>query len=234
MTAYLKEVEMSIKHTGEERRRLAENLRDGYDVSQNANGLYMREKRGEDSQRPASPRRVYRTGARADVPQRRRRGRHQRRVLRLRVQRVRILLRPSRAELLSRLRREGGGGMITDNVRREAAELGIRAWLNSYLHEETPHGDIRMAAIAAGFGGESEALSYLQRVLLGDARPPIDRDALLELADELDEKASRILGVSRSARFSGYGPSMSEAKHDAYEWRCMAARIREALGEPTS
>lgn len=62
----------------------------------------------------------------------------------------------------------------------------------------------------------------------------IDRDALLALADELDEKASRIIGASRSARFSGYGPSMIEAKHDAYEWRCMAARIREALGEPAS
>lgn len=40
MTAYLKEVEMSIKHTGEERRRLAENLRGGYDVTWNANGLF--------------------------------------------------------------------------------------------------------------------------------------------------------------------------------------------------
>lgn len=40
MTAYLKGVEMPVKHTDKERRRLAENLRGGYDVTWNANGLF--------------------------------------------------------------------------------------------------------------------------------------------------------------------------------------------------
>lgn len=106
--------------------------------------------------------------------------------------------------------------MITDEERREAAELGIRAWLNSYLHEETPHGDIRMAVIAAGFGCESEALSYLQRVLLGDTRPPIDRDALLVLADEMSDAS---IGIGAC---------------DDFKAALWAQRIREALGEPAS
>ena len=59
--------------------------------------------------------------------------------------------------------------------------------------------------------------------------PECDREALLALASGLEADADRILRASRNARFGG-GPSMGEAKHDAYEWRSIARRIREALG----
>ena len=58
----------------------------------------------------------------------------------------------------------------------------------------------------------------------------IDRDALLELADGLDKDADNIISAARDARFTGGRPRMGEAEHDAYEWRCIALRIREALG----
>lgn len=58
----------------------------------------------------------------------------------------------------------------------------------------------------------------------------IDCDALLALADELDKDADNIISAARNARFTGGGPRMGEAKHDACEWRCIARRIREALG----
>ena len=58
---------------------------------------------------------------------------------------------------------------------------------------------------------------------------PVDRDALLALASGLEADADRILRAARNARFGG-GPRMGEAKHDAYEWRSIARRIREALG----
>ena len=61
-----------------------------------------------------------------------------------------------------------------------------------------------------------------------------DRDALLELAEGLDCKADDIIRAAKHAQFSGFGPSMGEAKHDAYEWRFIARRIREALGEGES
>ena len=57
-----------------------------------------------------------------------------------------------------------------------------------------------------------------------------DRDALLELADELDENAEIIIRVARNPRLTGCGPTMEEARHDAHEWRQIACRIREALG----
>ena len=59
----------------------------------------------------------------------------------------------------------------------------------------------------------------------------IDRDALLELADGLDKDADNIISAARNAQFTGGGPRMGAAKHDAYEWRCIARRIREACGE---
>ena len=59
--------------------------------------------------------------------------------------------------------------------------------------------------------------------------PSCDRDALLALASGLEADADRILRAARSARFGG-GPRVGEAKHDAYEWRSIARRIREALG----
>lgn len=57
-----------------------------------------------------------------------------------------------------------------------------------------------------------------------------DRAALLVLADELDKDADNIISAARDARFTGGRPRMGEAEHDAYEWRCIARRIREALG----
>lgn len=60
--------------------------------------------------------------------------------------------------------------------------------------------------------------------------PAIDRDALIELAEGLECKADDIIRAAKHAQFSGFGPSMGEAEHDAYEWRCIAHRIREALG----
>ena len=60
--------------------------------------------------------------------------------------------------------------------------------------------------------------------------PAIDRDALLALASGLEADADRIIRAARNARFGG-GPRMGEAKHDAYDWRSMARRIREACGE---
>lgn len=61
--------------------------------------------------------------------------------------------------------------------------------------------------------------------------PQVDRDALMALADELDKNAEVIISAARNARFTGCGPTMEEAKHDAYEWRYVARRIREACGE---
>lgn len=63
---------------------------------------------------------------------------------------------------------------------------------------------------------------------------PINRDALIELAEGLECKADDIIRAAKHAQFSGFGPRMGEAKHDAYEWRCIAHRIREALGEGES
>ena len=57
----------------------------------------------------------------------------------------------------------------------------------------------------------------------------VDVDALLELADGLEKDADNIISAARNVRFTGGGPRMGEAKHDAYEWRSIARRIREAL-----
>lgn len=58
----------------------------------------------------------------------------------------------------------------------------------------------------------------------------IDRGALLALAGKLDKDAVNIISAARNAQFTGGGPRMEEAKHDAYEWRQIARSIREALG----
>lgn len=60
--------------------------------------------------------------------------------------------------------------------------------------------------------------------------PMPDVDALLALAGELDKDAVNIISAARNAQFTGGGPTMEEAKHDAYEWRCIARIIRKALG----
>lgn len=57
----------------------------------------------------------------------------------------------------------------------------------------------------------------------------VDRDALLELADELDKDADNIINAARDARFTGGRPRMGEAKSEAYERRSIARRIREAV-----
>ncbi len=59
---------------------------------------------------------------------------------------------------------------------------------------------------------------------------PVDRDALLALADGLEYRADELIRAAQHARFSGLGPTMERAKHDAYELRIIARRIREALG----
>ena len=61
--------------------------------------------------------------------------------------------------------------------------------------------------------------------------PQCDRAALLALASGLEADADRIIMAAKNARFGG-GPRMGEAKHDAYEWRSIALRIRKACGEP--
>ena len=63
-----------------------------------------------------------------------------------------------------------------------------------------------------------------------DYAPMPDVEGLAELADELDENAEIIIRVAKNTRFTGCGLTMEEAKHDAYEWRQIARRIREALG----
>lgn len=67
-------------------------------------------------------------------------------------------------------------------------------------------------------------------VLADLIEPSCDRDALLALADGLDKDADNIISAARDARFTGCGPRIGEAEHDAYEWRCIANRIRESLG----
>lgn len=61
--------------------------------------------------------------------------------------------------------------------------------------------------------------------------PMPDVEKLVALADELDENAELIICAARNARFTGCGPTMQEAKHDAGEWRHIALRIRDALAE---
>lgn len=60
--------------------------------------------------------------------------------------------------------------------------------------------------------------------------PKCDLDALLALAEGLDNKAANIIRSAQHARFSGLGPRMGKALHDASEWRCIARLIRKALG----
>lgn len=58
----------------------------------------------------------------------------------------------------------------------------------------------------------------------------IDRGALLALADGLENEADNIMRAARNAQFTCGRPRMEEAKHEAYEWRCIARSIRKALG----
>lgn len=60
---------------------------------------------------------------------------------------------------------------------------------------------------------------------------PVDRGALLALAEGLECRADELIRAAQHARFSGLGPTMDRAKHDASELRGIARRIREAFGE---
>lgn len=70
----------------------------------------------------------------------------------------------------------------------------------------------------------------IARYKRGESGPTCDLDKLLALADELDKDADNIISAARNAQFTGGRPRMGDAKHDAYEWRSIARRIREALG----
>lgn len=62
------------------------------------------------------------------------------------------------------------------------------------------------------------------------ATEPCARDALLKIADELDKDAEDIISSAQNAQFTGSGPKMEEARHEAYQLHRIAHRIKEALG----
>ena len=80
-------------------------------------------------------------------------------------------------------------------------------------------------AVVVDNGGDIFEHAYETRTYF-----PVDRNALLALADGIEYRANELIKAAQHARFSGLGPTMERAKHDAYEWRCIARRIREALG----
>ena len=83
-----------------------------------------------------------------------------------------------------------------------------------------------------GYGNcESYRHSHKIKTMCQFYKPMPDVDAILELADGLEKDADNIISAARNAKFTGSGPRMEEAKHDAYDWRQIAARIREACGE---
>lgn len=97
--------------------------------------------------------------------------------------------------------------------------------------KEVLHDSIEDCVLAIRCGvDETEVLRFRVADVEFVSNPICDRDALLALADELDKDADNIISAARNARFTGGGPRMGEAKHDACEWRCIARRIREALG----
>lgn len=59
----------------------------------------------------------------------------------------------------------------------------------------------------------------------------VDRESLLALAEGLECRADELIRAAHHARFSGLGPTMDRAKHDASELRGIARRIREVCGE---
>lgn len=63
-----------------------------------------------------------------------------------------------------------------------------------------------------------------------DATKTVDRDALLALAEGLENKANDLIRDVKYSRFQGMGPRMDKARQDAFEWRCIARLIRKALG----
>ena len=117
--------------------------------------------------------------------------------------------------------------MVSDDERREVAER------------------MRSVAREVDRDGFSETIKHVKLAVFEDLdryrpngtldrladliEPSCDREALLALASGLEADADRILRAARNARFGG-GPRMGEAKHNAYEWRSIARRIREACG----
>ena len=110
--------------------------------------------------------------------------------------------------------------MVTDDDRREVARM-----LRELPGDSTYPDLIGVIADRDGWYPAADAADRLADLI----EPNCDREALLALASGLEADADRILRAARNARFGG-GPRMGEAKHDAYEWRSIARRIREALG----
>ena len=142
--------------------------------------------------------------------------------------------------------------MVSDDERRRVAERLRRAWANVPDKNPVRHHMRVLYEIYAAVGlndDGADAIDLFDRLAdliepptqcpyyhsdrhycsIHDV-PAIDRDALLALASGLEADADRIIRAARNARFGG-GPRMGEAKHDAYEWRSIARRIREACGE---
>lgn len=112
--------------------------------------------------------------------------------------------------------------MPTDDERREVARRLRGAKYGRHSWE-------RALYDALGVDTETAGLDMLES-LADLIEPSCDRDALLALADGLEYRANELIKAAQHARFSGLGPTMERAKHDAYELRIIARRIREALG----
>ena len=139
--------------------------------------------------------------------------------------------------------------MVTDDERREVAErlreLHLNPWddaaceiaqcagiacCNSECHgsNETPECTMALCAHLADLidpdceEGRYEGVRTTR---------PVDREALLALAGDLEKKADKIIQAAQDSRFTGLGPRMCENKHEACKWRGIARRIREACGE---
>ena len=127
--------------------------------------------------------------------------------------------------------------MPTDDERREVARK-LREYASwdeeeDYLVDCADWGERVLNLLGCG-DTEGECYAALADLIepdhVGDSNKMVDRDELLALASGLEADADRIIKAAKNARFGG-GPRMGEAKHDAYEWRSIARRIREACGE---
>ena len=123
--------------------------------------------------------------------------------------------------------------MTTDDERREVAER-LREFTKDNHWPLTVGGNsstIRYAISDIVFGDKKyhSGVDLLER-LADLIEPSCDREALLALAEGLEFRADKLIRAAQRARFSGLGPTMDRAKHDASEMRGIARRIREALG----